>query len=109
MCADTKTLSVDRVEVVGKPGGSRCLSQSISAKVLQHSAGKEQKGVKKERVGLLIKAKENTAERTAKPLGYSRISISTIDLVRSTSSRQVYLLQGQTVTTCFVGVQTLIT
>lgn len=62
MCADTKTLRVDRAEQPGEPGGSRCLSQAISVRVLQHSASKEQKGVKK--------SKENTPEITAKPLGY---------------------------------------
>lgn len=47
MRADTKTLRVDRAERLGSLGGRCCLSESISARVLQHSAGKEQKRVKK--------------------------------------------------------------
>jgi len=65
MCADTKTLRVDRAE---RPGGSQGISGESAAALI----GQRAEGVKKEResAGLLRKSKENTPERGAKPLGY---------------------------------------
>lgn len=44
MCADAKTLRVDRPERLGSPGAAAVSVKSISVRVLQHSVGKEQKG-----------------------------------------------------------------
>lgn len=86
MCADTKTLGVDRPERLGSPGAAAVSVESISVRVLQHSVGKEQKGGEEERTSLLTKRKKELL----KELQQHRVTVKHQCMYCKTASWQIY-------------------